>query len=147
MNAKSYRSTKTYRNLPCAHRQWKNEGHCSFVHGYSREFIFHFASNELDKHGWVVDFGGLNDLKVFLEHWFDHTLLLAEDDPLLEEFRDLESKGACDLRILESASIEYSAKFVYEFANGLIRKTTNQRAWCYRVEVRENDKNSAIYEP
>ena len=147
MNAKSYTSTKTYRNLPCAHRQWKNQGHCSFVHGYSREFIFHFASKELDKHGWVVDFGGLKDLKVFLEHCFDHTLLLAEDDPLLEVFRDLESKGACDLRILESASIEYSAKFVYEFANGLIRKTTNQRAWCYRVEVRENDKNSAIYEP
>ncbi|MED5271856.1 MAG: 6-carboxytetrahydropterin synthase [Candidatus Thermoplasmatota archaeon] len=147
MNAKSYTSTKTYRNLPCAHRQWKNQGHCSFVHGYSREFIFHFASNELDKHGWVVDFGGLKDLKVFLEHWFDHNLLLAEDDPLLEEFRDLESKGACDLRILESASIEYSAKFVYEFANELIRKTTNQRAWCYRVEVRETDKNSAIYCP
>ena len=60
MNAKSYTSTKTYRNLPCAHRQWKNEGHCSFVHGYSREFIFHFACEELDKHGWVVDFGDLN---------------------------------------------------------------------------------------
>ena len=147
MNAKSYTSTKTYRNLPCAHRQWKNQGHCSFVHGYSREFIFHFASNELDKHGWVVDFGGLKELKVFLEHWFDHTLLLAEDDPLLEEFKDLESKGACDLRILKSASIEFSAKFVHEFANELIRKNTNQRAWCYRVEVRENDKNSAIYCP
>ena len=70
MNAKSYTSTKTYRNLPCAHRQWKNEGHCSFVHGYSREFIFHFASNELDKHGWVVDFGGLKDLKVFQRNIF-----------------------------------------------------------------------------
>ena len=113
MNAKSYTSTKTYRNLPCAHRQWKNEGHCSFVHGYSREFIFHFACDELDKH------------IVFLEHWFDHTLLLAEDDPLLDEFRDLESKGACDIRVLKSASIEYSAKFVYEFANELIRIQNN----------------------
>ena len=91
MNIEAYTSTKTYRNLPCAHRQWKNEGHCSFVHGYSREFIFHFSCDELDKHGWVVDFGGLKDLNVFLEYWFDHTLLLAEDDPLLEEFRDLES--------------------------------------------------------
>ena len=147
MKIEAYTSTKTYRNLPCAHRQWKNEGHCSFIHGYSREFIFHFAANELDKHGWVVDFGGLIDLKVFLEHWFDHTLLLAKDDPLLSEFKELEEKGACDLRILESASIEYSAKYVYEFANELIRKITNNRAWCNRVEVRENDKNSAIYNP
>ena len=144
---KAYTSTKTYRNLPCAHRQWKNEGHCSFVHGYSREFIFHFGAKELDKHGWVVDFGGLSDLKIFLEHWFDHTLLLANDDPLLSEFRDLETKGACDLRLLESASIEYSAKFVYEFANNLIQNKTNGMAWCNRVEVKENDKNSVIYNP
>jgi 6-pyruvoyltetrahydropterin/6-carboxytetrahydropterin synthase len=145
MKKQPYSSTKTFRNLPCAHRQWKNEGHCAFVHGYSREFIIHFAASELDKHGWVVDFGGLKELREFLVHWFDHTLLLAEDDPLLSEFKELENKGACDLRILESASIEYSAKFVYEFANELIRKKTKNRAWCYRVEVKENDKNSAIY--
>ncbi|MBJ24201.1 MAG: 6-pyruvoyl tetrahydropterin synthase [Euryarchaeota archaeon] len=147
MKAESYTSTKTYRNLPCAHRQWKNDGHCSFIHGYSREFIFHFACNELDKHGWVVDFGGLKELKEFLENWFDHTLIIAEDDPLISDFKKLEEKGGCDLRILKEASIEFSAKFVYEFTNKLISQKTNQRAWCYRVEVRENDKNSAIYQP
>ena len=24
-----FTSSKTYRNLPCAHRQWKHEGHCA----------------------------------------------------------------------------------------------------------------------
>ena len=147
MDASYFTSTKTYRNLPCAHRQWRHEGHCAFVHGYSREFVFSFASNELDERGWVVNFGGLGELKEFLEHWFDHTLIIAEDDPLINEFKNLESKGACDLRIMKSSSIEFSAEFVYKFTNQLIERITKNRAWCYQVEVRENDKNSSIYHP
>ena len=41
MNEK-FTSSKTYRNLPCAHRQWKHEGHCAYIHGYSRQYTFHF---------------------------------------------------------------------------------------------------------
>ena len=58
-----YTSTKTYRNLPCAHRQWKHDGHCAYVHGYSREYTFYFEARSLDQHGWVVGFGDLKELE------------------------------------------------------------------------------------
>ena len=61
--SEKYTSTKTYRNLPCAHRQWKHDGHCAYIHGYSREYTFNFDAESMDQHGWVVGFG---DLKINL---------------------------------------------------------------------------------
>ena len=44
----TYRSSKTFRGFPCAHRKWRHDGHCAWVHGYSREFIVWFAAKERD---------------------------------------------------------------------------------------------------
>ena len=140
-----YTSSKTYRNYPCAHRQWKHEGHCAYIHGYSREFTFHFRAAERDKHGWVVGFGDLKPLKEWLDYMFDHTLLIAEDDPELEKFKEMHEDGICDLRLLPDNSIEGCAKYIWDYANNLVKNITNERAVCFEVEVRENDKNSATY--
>ena len=65
-----YTSTKTYRNLPCAHRQWRHDGHCAYIHGYSREYTFHFDAKSMDKHGWVVGFGDLKELEKYLTEMY-----------------------------------------------------------------------------
>ena len=75
-----YTSTKTYRNLPCAHRQWKHDGHCAYIHGYSREYTFNFDAESMDQHGWVVGFGDLKELEEYLIEMYDHTMLIAEDE-------------------------------------------------------------------
>ena len=62
-----YTSTKTFTGLPCAHRQWRDEGHCSLVHGYDRTVIMTFGCSETDEKEWVVDFGGLKEVKKWLE--------------------------------------------------------------------------------
>lgn len=142
-----YTSTKSYYNFPCAHRQWRHGGHCAYVHGYSRSFHFEFQCQELDANGFVMDFGGLKEIKAFLEEWFDHTLLLNEDDPLLEQFRALEEQGACKLKLLPHVGMEGTARFVYEQANQMIQTATGGRVWITQVEVRENDKNSARFTP
>jgi len=141
-----YTSTKTFSNLPCSHRSWRHKGHCAFIHGYSRSYTFYFTANELNENNFVVDFGSLKELKKWLEHMFDHTLLIDEDDPERKLLEDMHKRGICDLRVLPSCSMEGSAKYVYEYVNKLIKKSTKNRAWCYKVEARENDKNSAIYE-
>ena len=77
-----YISTKTYTHLgPVAYRQWRADSHCNLIHGYALSFHFEFETNDLDARNWVVDFGGLKPLKGNLEDWFDHTLLVAQDDP------------------------------------------------------------------
>lgn len=140
-------STKRFSGFPCTHRQWKADGHCKYIHGYSREFYFEFACTEMTKEMWVVDFGGLKDVKKWLDDMFDHTFLASDDDPHLELFRELDQKGVIQLRVMPNCGMEGSAEFVYEHVNKMIREKTNNRAWVSRVEVRENEKNSAIFTP
>lgn len=142
-----YTSTKRFIGFPCTHRQWRADSHCKFVHGYSREFYFEFACNELTKEQWVMDFGGLKEVKKWLESMFDHTFLASEDDPYLDEFVRLDKEGVIQLRVLPNAGMEGSAKFVYDHVNKMVQKTTNERVWVTKVEVRENEKNSAFFEP
>ena len=147
MSANFFRSTKTFRNLPCAHRRWKHEGHCAHVHGYSREFHLVFRCRQRDSNGFVMDFGALKPVKAFLEQHFDHTLLLDEDDPLLARFRELESEGACRLVILPDVGMEGSAEFVFRWVSNWLLEQLGSRVELESVECRENDKNSAIYAP
>ena len=139
-------STKTLSNYPCAHRQWRHDGNCALVHGYSRSFHFVFGAHTQDKCGFVVDFGDLRWLKEFLEHWFDHTLLLMPDDPLLPAFREIEQAGGASVRLMVyGVGMEGTAQHVCEFADAVLRERTKGRAWVVSVEARENDKNSAIH--
>lgn len=147
MNPKQFKSTKRFTGFPCTHRQWRAESHCKYVHGYSREFYFEFASNELTKEGWVVDFGGLKELKSWLDSVFDHTFLVATDDPHLEDFKRLDKAGALLLRVLPNPGMEGTAEYVYHEAAKILKKLYGDRAWITLVEVRENEKNSAMYIP
>jgi 6-pyruvoyltetrahydropterin/6-carboxytetrahydropterin synthase len=143
----TFTSTKRFSGFPCTHRQWRAESHCRFVHGYSREFYFEFACSELTKEEWVMDFGGLKDVKAWLEDMFDHTFLAASDDPELETFQRLDASGVIQLRVMPNAGMEGSAKFVYDHVNEMVKTKTNGRVWVTKVEVCENEKNSAFYQP
>lgn len=140
-------STKRFKGFPCTHRQWKAVSHCKFVHGYSREFYFEFAAKELTQEQWVVDFGGLKDVKNWLEYMFDHTFLVAEDDPFFTNFKNLDKAGVIQMRTLPNVGMEGTAEFVYNHVNQMIQEQTDGRAWVTKIEVRENEKNSAIYIP
>ena len=147
MNPKNFKSTKRFTGFPCTHRQWKADSHCRFVHGYSREFYFEFAASELTPEGWIVDFGGLKELKTWLETQFDHTFLVAQDDPELAAFKELDQKGVIQLRVLPNPGMEGTAEYVYHMASKILEKLYGTRAWITKVEVSENEKNSAIYLP
>lgn len=147
MSAAHYRSTKTFTDLPCAHRQHRHAGHCRFVHGYSRTVTLVFAAEALDENHFVVDFSSLKPLKAWLEQMFDHTLLINHDDPELETFRALHDRGVVKLQVVPNVSMEATAKLVFDFADELVRTQTAGRAWVERVEMRENAKNSAWYHP
>ena len=147
MEAKHFTSTKKFTGFPCTHRQWRAESHCRFVHGYSREFYFEFACNERTVEGWVVDFGGLKEVKEMLEYNFDHTFLASQDDPELSTWKELDKKGIIQLRILPNPSMEGTAEWLYQVVNKMVKEKTKNRAWVTLVEVRENEKNSAIFKP
>lgn len=144
-----YRSTKTYGHeigLSACFRQWKAESHCRLLHGYALAIRFEFASRELDVRNWVVDFGSLKPLKSILETTFDHTLLVAEDDPLRAAFEVLQGRGACRVVIVPGTGCERFAEMIYEVTEQWLKDAGySPRCWLVSVEVREHGANSAIF--
>ena len=145
-----YRSTKTYdhaEGLSCCFRQWRAEhSHCRLLHGYALAFKFVFATLELDQHNWCYDFGGLKPVRQWLHEQFDHTLVVAKDDPDLATFLDLATKGLVDLRILPAVGCEQTARYCHEYVSALVERDTGGRVWLESVEVREHGGNSALFE-
>ena len=65
----------------------------------------------------------------------------------MELFKQMDELNIIQLRVLPNVGMEGTANYVFEKVNEMIRKQTNNRAWVKLVEVRENEKNSAIYLP
>jgi 6-pyruvoyltetrahydropterin/6-carboxytetrahydropterin synthase len=171
-----YLSTKTYgndRGLSCCFRQWRaTHSHCSTLHGYSIGIKLIFESETLDDKNWVMDFGGLKLFKEWADHMFDHTVVVAQDDPMLDFFKHMNEivdsnsknhlskipyeRGAlCDLRIVEGVGCEMFAKLCYDEMSRILEELKQGSTGRYPVnagvrlvsaEVFEHGANSAIYE-
>tara|TARA_B100001778_G_scaffold276476_1_gene239838 strand:+ start:1260 stop:1742 length:483 start_codon:yes stop_codon:yes gene_type:complete len=144
MKQKKYVSTKTYKELfPVAYRQWRADSHCNVLHGYALSFHFEFETDDLDARNWVMDFGGLKPLKELLEDWFDHTMLVALDDPNYADFKKLGELGLAKVTEVEKTGCEGIADFLYEYINTIFLKDYGEqdRLWCSKVEVRETGSN------
>lgn len=168
-------STKCYgndRGLSCCFRQWRStHSHCSLLHGYSIGIKLIFESETLDSRNWVMDFGGLKAFKEWAEWQFDHTTIIAKDDPHLEKFVSLSALGlndrggVLDLRIVDAVGCEKFAELAYRTMNEILEAYQEGRSWTHpdgrwfearypvgknvrlrSVEVFEHAGNSAIYE-
>ena len=173
-----YVSTKTYgndRGLSCCFRQWRStHSHCSLLHGYSIGIRLMFESDTLDDRNWVMDFGGLKAFKDWAEHMFDHTLVIAKDDPHLPMFLKMaelglqDQGGVCDIRLVEAVGCEKFAELAYHVMADILKDFQAGEDWNFMkdglivnykprypvgqgvrlrsVEVFEHAGNSAIYE-
>ena len=141
-----YYSTKVIELGSAAFRQPNAKSHCRFIHGYRLVGKFTFTSDSLDGNNWVVDFGDFDELKGFLQEKFDHTLVLAKNDPAMKEFEALEKAGAASIVVMdEGVGIEMFAKYCFNAADSYVKHKTNNRVRAHSVEVFEHEKNSAIY--
>jgi 6-pyruvoyltetrahydropterin/6-carboxytetrahydropterin synthase len=144
-----YRSTKTYdhsEGLSCCFRQWRADSHCRLIHGYALAFRFVFATDRLDERHWCFDFGGLKPIRAWLHDTFDHTMVVAQDDPALPRFQALAAEGLVALRVLPAVGCEATAAHVFDHVARHVDRETGGRVWLESVEVREHGGNSAIYE-
>ena len=143
-----YKSSKRFGPITTGHRQWRDKGHCSYVHGYGRYVRLTFEATELDERGWVMDFGDLRDVKSWIESEWDHRTLIAADDPAIPELKTLEEVGGINLNILPEGylpGIEESCRYLYDKLNPVIQRKTNNRVVITRVEIWETEKNQAEY--
>lgn len=151
-----FQSTKVFDGFSCVFRQWKaEETHCRFLHGYGVSFKVWFEG-DLDERNWVWDFGGMKrakgtidgmNPKEWMDFMFDHTFIVAADDPFAESFKRMADAGVAQVRILEAVGAEKFAEYVFWKLQEFIHEETEGRVKIKKVEFREHDKNSAIYEP
>tara|TARA_R110000822_G_scaffold24150_5_gene73841 strand:- start:1995 stop:2459 length:465 start_codon:yes stop_codon:yes gene_type:complete len=150
-----YQATKVFDGFSCVFRQWRAEGtHCKFLHGYGVSFRVWFEG-DLDLRNWVWDFGGMKrakgtiggmNPKAWMDYMFDHTMIIAEDDPFIESFKLMGQAGAAQVRILPAVGAEKFAEYVFTKLQEFVNEETEGRVKIARVEFMENGKNSAIYE-
>jgi len=149
-----YQSTKLFDGFSCCFRQWKAETtHCRFLHGYGVSFRVTFEG-DLDDRNWVWDFGGMKRAKTqiegmspkaWMDYMFDHTVIVAEDDPELMKFENLHRRGIIQLRHVKSTGAEKFAEFIFHKLNRFVLTETEDRVKIVQVEFMEHGKNTAIY--
>lgn len=146
-------STKRYghdRGYAVAYRQWRADTHCNLIHGYALSFYFEFecAEDDLDARNWCVDFGGFKSLKEKLDEWFDHTMLVAEDDPEFKLFEELYRKKLCKMVVVEKTGCEGLSKFLADYIQVIWMPENGYadgRVKLRKVEVSEHPGNSAMW--
>jgi 6-pyruvoyltetrahydropterin/6-carboxytetrahydropterin synthase len=149
-----FKSTKLFDGFSCCFRQWKAETtHCRFLHGYGVSFRVTFEGS-LDERNWVWDFGGMKRAKTeidgmspkkWMDYMFDHTVIIAQDDPEIHHFIDLDTQGVIQLRVVEATGAEKFAEFIFNKLNPFVQTETNGRVKIAQVEFMEHGKNTAIY--
>lgn len=152
-----YTVTKTWRDLPAAHRQPNHDGHCRLIHGHNWRFDVCFTCDALDGNGFVIDVGKLEFVKTFLAGHFDHTLVLNDDDPQKENLLSTiglttGNVGFARIIVVPNCGMEGLAKYVF----GEVERMMNMRwpdAYHDRglrvvgVQCWEDSKNRCNYKP
>ena len=117
------------------------------LHGQARSVEIEFIAKSLDASGVVIDFSATASIRQALEEQFDHTLLVANDDPIRDELLKLEQSGAAKIKLMADTSLEGSARWVADTVSAILSRETTDRVRITRVEVRESPKNAVYLRP
>ena len=149
-----FTSSKVFDGFSTVFRQWKaKDTHCRFLHGYGISFKVYFEG-ELDHRNWVWDFGGMKRAKTqidkmspkaWMDYMFDHTMIIAEDDPFMESLKLMDNAGAAQIRIVEATGAEKFAEYIYNKLNNFVHEETEGRVRVTKVKFMEHGKNAAYY--
>jgi 6-pyruvoyltetrahydropterin/6-carboxytetrahydropterin synthase len=84
--------------------------------------------------------------KDYFAYLLDHTTIVAQDDPYLELFKQMDKDGIIQLRILDNVGCEKFAEHLYNTINEFLVLETEGRVKAIKVEVYEHERNSASYQ-
>ena len=149
-----FQSSKVFDGFSTVFRQHSAENtHCRFLHGYGISFKVYFEG-ELDNRNWVWDFGGMKRAKTqidgkspkeWMDYMFDHTVIIAEDDPGMGGWKTMNELGVIQLRVIEATGAEKFAEYIYNKLNEFVKTETDNRVRVTKVKFMEHGKNAAYY--
>ena len=149
-----FQSSKVFDGFSTVFRQWKaKETHCRFLHGYGISFKVYFEG-ELDEKNWVWDFGGMKRAKTlidgkqpkaWMDYMFDHTVIIAEDDPGMGGWETMSKLEVIQLRVIPATGAEKFSEFIFNKLNDFVHTETEGRVRVTKVKFMEHGKNAAYY--
>jgi len=138
--------SKTYSDLPFAHRQHRHPGHCSLIHGHNWTLKITFACDVFDSNGFVVDFGNLKYIKDWLAKHLDHACVLAADDPLKDQIVNA-APQVYRLYEVQNASCEGISLHLWEVFSELLYRKEGNRVWIAQLDLFEDARNATCFVP
>lgn len=150
-----YLVKKTYPHelgLSACFRQWRAPSHCRFLHGYPLSFTITLSAERLDENNWVFDFGGFKPVKKALIETFDHKLVVAEDDPQIDELTGLGGLDLADPLVMPVVGCEGFAVHVFGIMQDQLERNhidamRDRGLRIVSVECREHGGNAAVFAP
>ena len=83
--------------------------------------------------------------KDWMDYMFDHTVIIAEDDPYVNTLQQMGNAGIAQVRVLKATGAEKFAEFIFHKLNNFVKTETQERVRVVKVEFMEHGKNTAIY--
>jgi 6-pyruvoyltetrahydropterin/6-carboxytetrahydropterin synthase len=148
-----FQSTKLIDGFSTCYRDWRSIDGEQYLHGSALSFRVWFEG-ELDHRNWVADFGLFKRAKFkihgmspkdYFSYLLDHTTIVAQDDPYLEYFKQMDEDGIIQLRIMDNVGCEKFAEHLYNTINEFLKVETYGRVRATKIEVYEHERNSASY--
>jgi 6-pyruvoyltetrahydropterin/6-carboxytetrahydropterin synthase len=123
-----------------AHRLFGYQGACSNIHGHSYKFEVTLQGEELSDNGMVIDFKEIkNNIGAYINDFFDHSLILYKQDPLINILSDVKSYlgDTLKIRVMQSnPTAENMALLLREFIVPFL-KTQPREVTLYKIVVWE----------
>lgn len=137
-----YTVTKQFR-WEMAHRLVNGyQGKCNSLHGHSWVAYVMLGADDLDKFGFVIDFGDFKQLDRWIQELWDHAAMLKSDDPMLQSLKNFPEQRLNT--VFENPTSEYIASLLYVKATELFE---DKRVWVVEVRVEETCTSQATYSP
>jgi 6-pyruvoyltetrahydropterin/6-carboxytetrahydropterin synthase len=144
-----YETSKEFNHdlgLTAIYRLWRSQTKQHRLRGASLAFEMVFGVGSLDEQDWLIEIGGLAPVEDFLVLNFDHTVLVAKDDPQREVFCELDRCGLARLRVIEGCGVEAVARYVYDWVSNWLH-ALHPGVTLLRVTCCEQGGRRATYEP
>ncbi|MFC4666085.1 6-pyruvoyl trahydropterin synthase family protein [Falsiporphyromonas endometrii] len=135
-------AAERYHDISMGHRVVGHQHKCRHLHGHNYRVHFRCTAEEQNELGMVIDFGVIKDtLCRYLEEYWDHKMMIWQEDPLLEHLEKLVPE---DIIIVPfNPTAENMARYLVEVIGPRLLTGTGVTLSYCRVD--ETRKCSAIY--
>jgi len=136
-------TAERYHDISSGHRVVGHENKCRHLHGHNYRVYFFCEAPELDTVGRVIDFSVIKSkLCMWLEHNWDHKMLLWKEDPYLKLLANAFPGDIVQVPFNPTA--ENLAKYLVEEIGP--QQLAGTQVVLYKVRIEETRKCAASYE-